>query len=180
MKENKNFHWAAPIIIVLIMITGLLIFVVSSLKNNTSEEVLETSSSTPFMDLALLCPQDTNTSDRYSCLAKLADKTDAEAKVLANKLISQAPIRLKEINTTNTGPVVFEYGGSDFLENLPILVKKTEKFKDDYITNICNLAAMNIYGGSGMDLEFQACRYFFINKYLEILKRLEAGVEEKN
>lgn len=173
MKEYKNFNWVAFIIVLLVI--GGLVFVA---KNNTVKKVPQITTSTPFMDMALECPDNTSVSDRYVCLYELAEKTETEATVLAQKLIIEAPIRLQEIKTTNTGPASFEYGGEDFLENLPVLVKNTEKAKGDYIQNICGLAQMNIFGGSGMDLEGEACRFHFTNQYLQILKKLEAGVKK--
>jgi hypothetical protein len=134
------------------------------------------STSTLFMDSVSQCPDDTDTSDEYACLYNLADATSKEADALANKLITQAPIRLKEITSTNTGPVSFVYGGSDFLTNLPKQVKNAQTAKDGFINSICNLASMKIYGGSGMDLEQSACHYHFTEEYLQILKNLEGGL----
>jgi len=128
------------------------------------------------MDQIPQCSDDTNTSDRFVCLFDLADTTSKEADALANKLITQAPIRLKEITSTNTGPASFEYGGEDFLTDLPIQVGNAQKAKNEYINSVCNLASMKIYGGSGMDLEQNACRYHFTHEYLQILKKLEAGL----
>ena len=127
------------------------------------------------MDDISMCP-DINTSDRYVCLHNLTEATNKEADVLADKLITQAPIRLREIITTQTGPVSFVYGGKDFLTDLPIQVEKAQKAKDEYINSICNLDSMKIYGGSGMDLEIEACKYHFTNEYFQILKKLEGGL----
>jgi hypothetical protein len=125
------------------------------------------------------CPDDADTSDMFACLYNFADATSKEANALANKLITQAPIRLKEITSTNTGPVSFVYGGSDFLTDLPIQVEKAQKAKDEFINSVCNLASMKIYGGSGMDLEQTACKYHFTEEYLQILKSLEGGLTAK-
>ena len=140
---------------------------------------ISTSTSTLFLDNISQCPDDTDTSDEYVCLYNLADATSKEANALANKLITQAPIRLKEITSTNTGPVSFVYGGSDFLTDLPTQVKKAQTVKDEFINSVCNLASMKIYGGSGMDLEQVACQYHFTEEYLQILKNLEGGLTAK-
>ncbi len=129
-----------------------------------------------FMDKVTQCPNDINTSDRFICLFNLAEATVKETNALAEKLISQAPIRLKEIETSKTGPASFVYGGEDFLNALPEQVKKAQKAKDQYINSICNLTSMTIFGGSGMDLEQNACSYYFTNEYLQILKGLEGGL----
>ncbi len=129
-----------------------------------------------FMDKVIRCPDDINTSDRFVCLFNLAESTNKEANALAEKLISQAPIRLKEIKTSKTGPASFVYGGEDFLTALPEQVKKAQQVKDQYINSLCNLTSMTIFGGSGMDLEKNACSYYFTNEYLQILKSLEGGL----
>lgn len=129
-----------------------------------------------FMDNVSQCPDNVSVPEQFDCLYELADVTEKEADALANKLISQAPIRLEEITTKNIGPVSFVYGGSSFLTDLPIQVKRAQKVRDEYIKSVCNLTSMTIYGGSGMDLEQNACRYYFINEYLQILKSLEGGL----
>lgn len=131
------------------------------------------------MDNIPECPNNESTSDRYSCISKLSEATNEEADTLSEKLISQSPIRLEEINSTQTGPVPFVYGGSDFLTLLPIQVSKVQQTKDDYIKSICNLTSMTMFGGSGMDLEQNACNYYFTNEYLQILKSLEGGLTAK-
>ncbi len=128
--------------------------------------------STPFLNTVYQCPDNTDTSDRFVCISNLANTTVAQADALANKLITQAPVRLKEITSTNTGPVSFVYGGKDFLTSLPVVVGEAQKTRDQYTTSICNLAEMNIFGGSGMDLEREACRYYYVNQYLQVLKNL--------
>ncbi len=134
--------------------------------------------STPFMNTMSQCPSDINVSDRFVCISKLAETTDMEADTLANKLITQAPVRLKEITSKNVGPAPFEYGGEDFLKALPEVVGEAQKRKNEYIVSVCNLAQMNIFGGSGMDLEAEACRYYYTEQYLKILKNLEGGLNK--
>jgi hypothetical protein len=134
------------------------------------------SASTPFLNTVYQCPDNTDTSDRFVCISNLADTTVAQANTLANKLITQSSVRLKEITSTKTGPVSFVYGGEDFLKSLPEAVGEAQKTNDQYITSVCNLAEMNIFGGGGMDLEKEACRYYYTDQYLKILKNLEGGL----
>ena len=176
---SKKFTYSIWIVLLLITIFSLFFayehskYIAVTPEQNSS---VSTSTSTLFLDSVSQCPDDTDTSDEYVCLSNLADATTKEADILANKLITQAPIRLKEITSTNNGPVSFVYGGSDFLTDLPTQVKNAQKTKDQYINSICNLASMEIYGGSGMDLEQSACQYHFTEEYLQILKSLEGGL----
>ncbi len=170
MKRETYLIW-----IILLMITvGNLFFTYKHSQNIA----IAPEKSNMFMDDISQCP-DTNTSDMYVCLYNLAETINKEADTLANKLITQAPIRLKEIITTQKGPASFVYGGKDFLTDLPIQVEKAQKAKDDYINSVCNLNSMKIYGGSGVDLEIEACKYHFTNEYLQILKNLENGLTEE-
>ncbi len=165
---------------ILLLITAFsLFFAYNHSKSSVVTTEQNLSSSNLFMDNVSQCPDDTNTSDRFACIYNLSDITTKEADALANKLITQAPIRLKEITSTSTGPVSFVYGGSEFLKNLPDGVKKAQKLKNDYIDTVCSLAEMKIFGGSGMDLEKEACIYHFTQEYLQILKNLEAGLTAK-
>jgi len=141
-----------------------------------TEEVSKFGGVNFFMNNVSQCPSNTSTSDRFGCLYKLAEATEKEASTLAEKLISQAPIHLEEIKTEKTGPVPFVYGGADFLTTLPVQVSKAQQVKDEYIRSVCNLTSMTIYGGSGMDLEQNACKYYFNNEYLQILRSLEEGL----
>ena len=129
-----------------------------------------------FMNNVSQCPKNVSVSEQFSCLYILANATEKEADTLAKKIISQSPVRLEEINKKNIGTVPFVYGGTDFLTALPIQVKKAQQVKDEYINSICNLTSMTIYGGSGMDLEQNACKYYFTSQYLQILKSLEGGL----
>lgn len=131
---------------------------------------------TPFLNIISGCPADINVNDLFVCISKLVDKTSAEADTLANKLITQSSIRLREITSTTTGPVSFQYGGADFLRNLPDLVRQAQKNRKQYISSVCNLDQLNIFGGSGMDLEREACRQYYTKQYLNILKNLEGGL----
>jgi len=167
---NKKITYLIWIILLIITISSLFFA-----YNHYQNIAIVPEKSNMFMDDISQCP-DTNTSDRYVCLHNLAETTNKEADALVDKLITQAPIRLKEITKTQTGPVSFVYGGRDFLTDLPIQVEKAQKAKDDYINSVCNLNSMKIYGGSGVDLEIEACKYHFTNEYLQILKKLEGGL----
>ena len=169
---NKKITYSVWIVLLLITAFSLFFSYYRLSKQNLSDN-------DSFMDTVYQCPDDTSTSDRFVCLSNLADKTTKEADALADKLITQAPIRLNEISKNDTGPISFVYGGKDFLINLPIQVKKAREVKDEYINSICNLASMKIYGGSGMDLEQNACKYLFTEDYLQVLKNLEAGLNVK-
>ena len=133
-----------------------------------------------FMDKIIECPDDMNVSDRFSCIYKLNEKTNSETNELVKKIISQAPLRLKEIRGGDVGPLSFEYGGEDFLTNLPVVIKKVEESRNQFIESVCISSSMIIFGGSGMDLEKNACMYFFNKQYLEIIKNLENGLNAKN
>jgi hypothetical protein len=134
-------------------------------------------SSTPYQDQMDRCPYDVSVGDRFICISNFAERTTVEADALAHKLITQAPVRLKEITTQNDGPMSWEYGGPDFLEHLPGIVKVAQKAKDQYINSVCTLASMKIFGSTGMDVEEEACRYYFTEQYLEVLKGLEGGLK---
>lgn len=163
--------------VILIVITiGSLFFVYNNSKNVIILPKQNFGGPNFFMDNVSQCPDNVSVPEQFSCLNKLADVTNKEADALADKLISQAPIRLEEIADKKIGPVSFVYGGSNFLTDLPVRVKRAQQIKDEYINSICNLTSMTIYGGSGMDLEQNACRYYFTNEYLQILKSLEAGL----
>ena len=161
----------------------LLVIIIYSLflAFNKPEEVVKTpelnfGGPNYFMNSISQCSNTVSVSEQFSCIYKLAEETRMEADTMAQKLISQASIRFNEIVIRNTGPAPFVYGGSDFLKDLPEQVKKAQVAKDEYINSVCNLTSMTIYGGSGMDLEQNACRYYFTNEYLQILKSLESGL----
>jgi hypothetical protein len=146
------------------------------IDSDAIKPVPDFSDSTPFFSVAPVECRETNVSDGYACIFKYADTAVASADALAKKLITRAPQRLKELDSDPEAPITFEYGGSDFLTDLPDGVQMAQESRDKYLKGICGLDSMKIYGGSGMDLEQQACRYYYANQYLQILKRLEAGV----
>ncbi len=146
------------------------------IKNTNNNSDIVSKESKLFLNKIIECPNDTSTSDMFSCIKNITDVAVNDSEILSKKLISQASIRLEQIKNKNIGPASFEYGGEDFLTMLPIQIKKAEEVKDQYINSVCNLASMNIFGGSGMDLEQNACKYYFINEYIQILKTLENGL----
>lgn len=165
------------ILVVLLLVTAIgIFFAFHSSKKIVVVSEPDFTKSTPFMNMMSECPSDINVSDRFVCISKLAKTTETEVDTLANKLITQAPVRLKEITSKNTGPASFEYGGEDFLTALPEVVREAQKVRSEYVASVCNLAQMNIFGGSGMDLEAEACRYYYTEQYLKILKHLERGL----
>jgi len=180
---NKNLSliiW----LIVLILTTANLVLFFNKPKEivSTPEQKIDTTSEQNFgganffMNNVSQCPNNVSVPEQFSCLYKLADATEKETDTLATKLVSQAPIRLQEMKDKKIGPVPFVYGGEDFLLALPAQVKKAQQARNDYIDGVCNLTSMTIYGGSGMDLEQNACKYYFTNEYLQILKSLEGGL----
>jgi hypothetical protein len=172
---NKKITYIIWFILLVITI-GSLFFALNNTKEVTITQKQSFGGVNFFMNNVSQCPNTVSVSEQFSCLYKLAEATEKEADTLAQKLITQAPIRLEEITTKNTGPVSFVYGGEDFLKALPVQVKRAQQVKDEYISSVCGLTSMTIYGGSGMDLEQNACKYYFINEYLQIFKSLEGGL----
>ncbi len=122
---------------------------------------------TPFINnISDKCPANVSVPEQFSCIAKLADETVLKADTLAKKLISVSPQK------ASTG-ISFEFGSAESLTYMVDFVSKAQKAKDDYVNNICNLDSMKIYGGSGMDLEQNACIYYYNEQYLRILQSLE-------
>lgn len=172
MNRNLSFIiWT--LVLVLTIVNLVLVF------SKSKETAIIPEENILFMDRVTQCPSDTNTSDRFVCLYNLADAIKKETNTLAEKLISQATTRLQEIKINDDGPAPFEYGGEDFLTALPIQIEKAQKNKDEYINSVCNLSSMSsIFGGSGMDLEQEACRYYFTNEYLQILKNFKINLDK--
>lgn len=103
------------------------------------------------------CPP-TNTSDDYVCIYKLAHSTLDKADALAQKLMNASP-------ATST---------DEYIQDLRANVLSAQKARDGYFDAICNLDEMVIYGGSGMDLEREACRHYYAEQYLKVLQKLES------
>lgn len=104
-----------------------------------------------------------NTSDDYVCIYNLSHSLLEEADILANKLIQ-------------TSPVINSDQALGFYDVLHTNIQTAQRTRDAYFDAICDLDEMLIYGGSGMDLEREACRYYYTEQYLNILKALERSV----
>lgn len=104
------------------------------------------------------CPE-TNTAENQACITELADATIADADILANKLLQATP---------NMNRLDVEYYG-----DIRAYVRAVQKTKDSYMDAFCGLDTMLIYGGSGMQMEMEACRYYHTLQYLNLLKNLE-------
>ena len=110
------------------------------------------------------CPN-VDTSDDYVCIYKLSHSTLAEADALAQKLFLASPVKNTE-----------QFAG--YYDDLHTRVQSAQKTRDGYFNSICNLDEMLVYGGSGMDLEREACRYYYAQQYLGLLKSLEKNVTQ--
>lgn len=144
------------------------------------QETPDFTNPTPFLLLAPEDCQDLSVSDEYVCIVEYASTTFNAVDALEIKLIAGASERLKAVLLKpKEYPMSWEYGGPDFLQDLPIGINMTQKNRDVYFDGICGLDAMVIYGGTGMDLEFEACRYYYAKQYLNVLQRLEDGVFKK-
>ncbi len=141
------------------------------MTNETLQDSPLFSEPTPYLHLAYgdvgepnSCPP-TNTSDDYVCIYKLSHDTLDKADVLAQKLTQSIPV----------SPDQF----ADFYKELPINIKSAQKARDAYFDAICDLDMMAIYGGSGMDLEREACRYYYAKQYLNVLQKMELASQGK-
>jgi len=109
------------------------------------------------------CPP-TNTSDDYVCIYKLSHTALEEADALARKLIETSP----EKNAP-------QHEG--YYDELHTNVRAAQGARDVYFDAICGLDELFIYGGSGMGLEREACRYYYANQYLKVLQKLEMDTD---
>ncbi len=112
----------------------------------------------PYLSLLDQCRNGT-VPDNYACVYKLAHSTLKEADAIAEKLIQASP-------SVNTKYI------PEFYEVLPGKVQVTQKVKDAYFDAFCDLDSMLMYGGTGSTTEREACRYFYAEKYLDLLKSL--------
>lgn len=156
-----------------------LFFARYSLKNVVIVAGLDFQASTPFTDTISICPPDTSVGDRFICISRLLEKTVTEVDALENKIMLQAPIRLREVTSKNNGPMSWEYGGENFLRSLPEAISEPQKSKSQYINSVCGLAGMNIFGSTGMDIERDACKYYYTEQYLKVLKNIEGGLNRE-
>lgn len=100
------------------------------------------------------CPE-TNVPDWQNCSQKLAESTMATADSLASSLsYSHSLIPLAAIKA----------------------IKNVRDVQDKYIESICNLDGLKIYGSSGGALEFGACKFYFADQYLKLLRGLEKNL----
>ncbi|MEN9524072.1 MAG: hypothetical protein RL536_141 [Candidatus Parcubacteria bacterium] len=106
------------------------------------------------------CSPSESVPDQYVCIYKLSHSVIDQADALAQKLIEA-----KQKN-----PDQF----AEFYKDLPAQVRSAQKARDAYFDGICELDSMAIYGGSGMGLEREACRYYYAKQYLNILQKIES------
>lgn len=116
------------------------------------------------------CPDSLTVSDQYACLHALVITMETEARELENSLISLAQ---RGIDDTSSERMSWEPGGEIFLSMLPERVNAARSSVQGYIQSYCDLDQMKLQGGSGMDLEREACRMFLIKNYIELLRSLE-------
>ena len=116
----------------------------------TIRDAPDFNSATPYLHLVRESCPETDVSDDYVCIYRLSHSTLAAADALANKLIADPPVPTE----------------------LPEQIRAAQKVRDTYFDGVCGLDEMLIYGGSGMDLEREACRYYYAQEYLQILQHL--------
>jgi hypothetical protein len=104
-----------------------------------------------------------NIPDEQACIAKLADSTLAEADILANKLLRTSPEKNVEKN-------------EGYYEALRSAVQSAQNTRDNHINAYCDLDGMRIYGGTGQFREIGACRYYYAQQYLSLLKGIEKDI----
>ena len=116
-------------------------------------------SATPFRAFTLdqCSPADLTIPDEFACVFKLANATVDEANMLADKLIAVST-KLPE-------------GTSE-------AIQKAQKAMGAFTDSVCDLDAVKIYGGTGMRLETEACRYYYSKQYLDILKGIERSTKQ--
>ena len=89
--------------------------------------------------------------DEFSCVVKLSNATVVEANTLADKLLA-SPL--------------------DSQDDVLATIQKAQKSMNTFTEDVCDLEAIK-YGGTGMRLEAEACRYYYTTQYLNILKSIE-------
>jgi len=120
------------------------------------------------------CPPK-NVPEEQNCVVELAETTITKADDLANKLIALAPKRIEQINSGELPVQRWENGD---LVGLPAKIKAAQEARDGYFNKVCELDTEKIYGGTGMIIEFNACRYYYAKQYLEILKGIDRGIAQ--
>jgi len=106
-----------------------------------------------------------NTPDTEACITSLASSTLAEADTLAHKLAEASP-------GTNTDQFVASY-----YDELRASVRSAQKARNTYLDAICGLNGLLSYGGTGMGSDIQACRYYYAQLYLNLLKDLDKPIK---
>lgn len=101
-----------------------------------------------------------NTPDTQTCAHNLAELTIRESNILANKII--------KTSTEDSSELSIYYN-----KYLREAIESTQKTRDGYINDFCKLDSLLSYGGTVMTTEAEACRYYYINQYLSLLKELD-------
>jgi len=164
--KNKFFFVVSFIILsVGFYFLGLYTHCSTSMPLPINQNIPDFTSSTPYLDFVYrteACAE-TNTADDYVCIYKLSHSKLTEADTLANRLLQ----------TTQERSGVQMMG---YYEALHTRAQAAQKARDEYFTGLCELAEMTIYGGSGADLEREACMYYYTLQYIDLLKKLERNV----
>jgi hypothetical protein len=105
------------------------------------------------------CSKDLTVSDQTSCVMQLAEQTKLDADAFADTLITKARQYAK-----STGESYFR----DYEETLV-----QAKEQGEYVKNMCWLDVFSIYGGSGTNLEYAACEYYYHTLYFNLLKNVD-------
>lgn len=127
-----------------------------------------------YLDLLADCPEsELSVSDRYACLSALAKDKENSARMLEAEITSLAHQGI--LNSENK-KMLWEPGGQIFLQELPKRIEATSKSADVYIQDYCELDQMKLQGGSGMDLEREACKIELFEDYLELLETLRTFI----
>lgn len=125
------------------------------------------SSRTPFLALAYdSCPPNVSVPEEYACIYKLSHSTLDEADTLANKLIQALP-------TKST------LQDQSFYDELHNGVRSAQKARDSYFDGVCDTDMLLLDGGTGATSEREACRYYYVLKYLNTLKSLDQFTTQK-
>ncbi len=111
--------------------------------------------------------QNTDTADATACIWSYASSTADKAETRTQEAILG---NRGQVSLPSGYPI---FGGSDFAKDLAIGVQRAERTRQGYIDTLCKLDAMNLYGGSAIELEVGACEYYNEVLYLDVLKSLE-------
>ncbi|HOI97678.1 MAG TPA: hypothetical protein PLA19_04205 [Candidatus Pacearchaeota archaeon] len=129
----------------------------------------------PFISLTYNdCPQ-TNVPDEQNCVVDLAENTIVEADKLADKLIALGSKRIEQLDSGVKPMQDWEYGD---LVGMADSIRAAQEARDNYFDSVCGLDVTKIYGGTGMGIEFNACRYYYGKQYLKILEGIDKGIAQ--